>query len=663
MKYNTKTIIIFGILLISIIEVSFCLKTLNVVEKRLKSLSNQKEKAVGDNGDDGDEDDASGPMTPSNSQNVELNPTTTTTRKETSGLIKKSEEIQAKAAFNTQIFSNSVFDLLINDKSVPKIETKNSITTYNISKLSDGDTIKVSFASAPENVGIIALFETEKQSRFQTNSSWKCTGTAIANSARSASLNNFKDATYMACKPGVDKKMVFSATVKMRSIGEIVVVIDDFLQDITINGTSLPYTRLGVWTTVRLFSDITVQAGDTINICGRNNEAGLAFMIGTVYYDGGFQNTNENWTCSGKPPVLNAVNNNNSSALTKSTFSSIWDNQANAKKVQEKAKYIWDNSGTVNVQVCCSITLPAIPAPIVNDDFTVDTDPNNDSLEIQQSSKFDLVNCNDKFSLIQDFQLSSAELRIDDKLIPLDANGVAINTGMKIGSKISLKIVRNSNKVLKTAFSAILKVENRLIMFYSGDSYKLLSNKKLKVFETLTQDFGDILPEGASYIGSDDNSTREETIVGFLKYSKINNSSIKIVADNRLTSVKVKNASISFEGLRDGVSMRTVVTILNSGDEIEICAEKPATLIKKDNFPLLVANVEYFDKNKELVSIFTDSTWKLKSNQPVNILASIKTPLDCISEIVKVSKGISPSASIIWDNSQSPLLCVKKILP
>ena len=92
----------------------------------------------------------------------------------------------------------------------------------------------------------------------------------------------------------------------------------------------------------------------------------------------------------------------------------------------------------------------------------------NNSFELQRNSKFDLLNCTDRFVLIQDQMISSAELKIDDKVIPLDKNGMAINTGMKIGSKISLKIKKSGTKALKVAFSAVLSVNGKKIMFYSA---------------------------------------------------------------------------------------------------------------------------------------------------------------------------------------------------
>jgi hypothetical protein len=61
--------------------------------------------------------------------------------------------------------------------------------------------------------------------------------------------------------------------------------------------------------------------------------------------------------------------------------------------------------------------------------------------------------------------ISSAELKIDDKVIPLDKNGVAINIGMKIGSKISLKLKKAVRKLLRLLFQLYYQLMEKRLCF------------------------------------------------------------------------------------------------------------------------------------------------------------------------------------------------------
>jgi hypothetical protein len=197
-------------------------------------------------------------------------------------------------------------------------------------------------------------------------------------------------------------------------------------------------------------------------------------------------------------------------------------------------------------------------------------------------------------------------------------------------------------------------------MFYSGNSYRLQSGQPLGIFEILTEDFGNLVPSFASYIGN--LNDKEDTIIGTLSYSNISTGSIKIVADFSLTSVKLNSKDVSFDGAKDGNVLRTVRTDIKVGDTIEICVEKLNTSSASNNFAILAANVDYFDIDGNLQSISTDSSWTLLDDRLPSILADLENPIACLSEMIKVAKGISPTASILWDKHSREKLCVKKTL-
>ena len=145
----------------------------------------------------------------------------------------------------------------------------------------------------------------------------------------------------------------------LNKLGTIQLTVDNYLDQISINGVSISMTQKGLfdWTIVKTF-ELIINAGDLISISGRNegdvtasNPAGILATI--KYFDqsgnSNILNTGAGWTCNGRPALLQGENGSTSTP---------WYGGSGALRstINLHAQFIWDPLQLS--QATCSITIP-----------------------------------------------------------------------------------------------------------------------------------------------------------------------------------------------------------------------------------------------------------------------------------------------------------------
>ena len=484
---------------------------------------------------------------------------------------------------------------------------------------------------------MVAGFFQVDGSRFSTGAEWKCSSGSSELSASRQDLALFESKN-IYCPDSKKGSIDITAKVNMKQVGKIAFSIDNVAVDIKVNDFSLPYPGLGDYDQLREF-DTTLQEGDNVQICGKDDTFGAAYMIGSIYFEGNAIDTDESWICNGKPAVVG------SSAADPNKNS--WNKNDAGKKIRPTAKRIWDgSSGKIDNVVCCFKVLQK-NSSVSMENYINMADLKNNVFIAKKGSKFDLdEKTNDRLVILRSNNVTG-QITVDTKTHSL--NQISNNIGLKIGSKISIKITNtDATKDLKIAFAVFIKSNGKTFVFYSSRS-----TTNLKVFETLTQDFGDLVPKNAQFIGS---SKNEETINFDLVWS-----SIKFVIDDYVESLKVNGKDIPFIGENSWNTLRTANLdfFLKSGDKIEICGRnaKNSTngVNNNDNPAMIIATVRYGNK-----FISTDLNWKSDDGKAA---VEIKHSAYNFIDDLKKNNDIDSAAMPIWGKNKKETSCVEITLP
>ena len=550
---------------------------------------------------------------------------------------------------NTRFFSNSNFTLsinneIVNSKSVAKV-SHGFIREYELPSINNNDEVTLSFEKPTEEVVVAGFFQVDGY-RFSTGAEWKCSsGSSEVTSSRNEYALFESKNVYCALSAG--SSLVISSKVSLKPIGKIAFVIENYLVDIKVNEFSIPYPGPGDSNQQRVI-ETTLQAGDKIQICGKDDTIRDAFFTASIYFEGNVIDTDGSWSCNGKSAVIKRKN--------KDLKSNLSDVKVTENLIRSNALPIWDGTiGKVDRVVCCSKTLTKQNPLEIEENYVIKSDLKNKCFIAKKGSKFDLDELTNSRLVILSNEVNIDMITVDGN--PKTYSRIMNNIELKLGSKLTISISRkDKEKDLKIAFAAYIKVYGYTYVCYSSNStFKPTVASKLDVFDTFTQDFGDLIPKNAQYIGIMTGDS--ETITGELNFDKTD--SIYFVVDDFVTSLKVNGKDIPFTAEKDEWTYLRSAERLNlfSGDKVEICGKNWNNEKNVLHNPsMIIATVNYRNR-----VINTDKSWIANGKPAVEL--GLNSHIGTIYEFLKQFKQIDINANRIWDAAMSIATCVEKILP